>query len=172
MVNGGSRLRGRAGKTSTPQTLHLRTPQQSRHLPSCGRLLRHRLKRFRLEPPVLFQQNLHFAFRLFQFLATGGGKLHAFFKECQGLLQRHFSFFQFLNNLLQSLKALFKLSQRWFLSVSLIYCNQNVCPVISCKNREATGPSSQKESKPRVPDSSSPALPAHPRPSCTVPGVH
>jgi hypothetical protein len=81
------------------------------------RSFRLRLKRLGLELPVFLQQNLHFTFRLFQFFAAGGRKLHAFFEESQRFLQRNLSFLQFLNYLLQSLEAFFKLGQR----VSLLY---------------------------------------------------
>lgn len=76
------------------------------------RFFRLRLERLGLELPVFFQQNLHFAFRLFQFFAAGGRELHAFFEEGERFLQGNFSLFQFLNYFLQSLEALLELGQR------------------------------------------------------------
>src|SRR5947209_7587121 len=40
-----------------------------------------RLKGDCLQLAVLLQKDFHFAFRLFQFLTTGGGKLHAFLEQ-------------------------------------------------------------------------------------------
>jgi hypothetical protein len=45
-------------------------------------------------------------------LAAGRGELHAFLEEGQRFLQGNLSLFEFLNYLLQSLEALFKLGQR------------------------------------------------------------
>jgi len=78
----------------------------------CADFFSHGLKRFSLELPVLLQQDFHFSLGLLQFLPASGGKLHAFFEECERFLQRNLSLFQFLNNFLQSLEALFKLGQR------------------------------------------------------------
>ena len=114
--------------------------QKSSHLPSCRQLLCQRLEWFRLKLPVLLQQDFDFSFRLFQFLAAGRRKLHAFFKECQRSLQRDLSLFQFLNNFLQPLEALFKLGQRGFRSVS--YCNATIsrmCPLFSIGMIEING---------------------------------
>jgi hypothetical protein len=72
----------------------------------------HGLERFCLELSVFLQQDFYLAFRLFQFSAAGGRKLHAFFKEGERLFQCYFASFQLLNNLFQSLKTLFKLGQR------------------------------------------------------------
>ena len=91
-------------------------------LPACRRLFRQRFERFCLELPVFLQQDLNFSFRLLEFLPARRRKLHAFFKEREGFLQRDLSLFQFLNNFLQSLEALFKLGQRGF-APSLIVCN-------------------------------------------------
>jgi hypothetical protein len=104
--------------------------QKSAHLPSCRQLFRQRFEWFSLKLPVFLQQNFNFSFRLLQFIAAGGRKLHAFFEQCQRRLQRDFSLFQFLNNFLQPLEALFKLRQRGFRSVH--YCNATIskkCPV-------------------------------------------
>src|SRR6266850_1402966 len=87
-------------------------PGRLQHLPACRRLFRQRFKRFSLELSVFLQQDLHLAFRLFQLLAARRGELHAFFKESERFFQRNLSLFQFLNNLLKSLEALFKLGQR------------------------------------------------------------
>ena len=69
------------------------------------------LERFGLELPVLLQQDLHLAFRFIQLLAAGGGELHAFFEKYQRFFERYFAFFQLLNNLVQTLKTLFKFGQ-------------------------------------------------------------
>ena len=45
--------------------------QKSAHLPACRRLFCQRFEWFSLKLPVLLQQDLDFAFRLFQFLAAG-----------------------------------------------------------------------------------------------------
>src|ERR1700680_5254824 len=71
--------------------------QKSARLPACRRLFCQRFEWFSLKLPVLLQQDLDFAFRLFQFLAAGWRKLHTFFEECQGFFQRDFPLFQFLN---------------------------------------------------------------------------
>jgi hypothetical protein len=42
---------------------------------------------------------------------AGRGKLHAFFKERQRLLERNFTLFEFLNDFFQTLQAFFKLYQ-------------------------------------------------------------
>jgi hypothetical protein len=93
----------------------------SRELTTHLRLVSQRLPRFGLKLSVLFQQNLNFSFRLFEFLAAVGRELDAFFKERQGLLQRNFTLFQLVNNFFQSLEALFKSGQRISLRL-LLYC--------------------------------------------------
>src|SRR5208282_1874954 len=60
---------------------------------------------------VQFEQNLYFAFRFLQLFPAGCGKLHAFFKKRQRLLQGNLPFFQFLNDFLETLEAFFKLHQ-------------------------------------------------------------
>ena len=45
-----------------------------------------RLEWFGLEFPILFQQNVYFSFRLFQFFAASGGKLHPLLEERERLL--------------------------------------------------------------------------------------
>ncbi len=69
------------------------------------------LERFSLKFSVLLEQNLNLALRVFQLLAAGGGKLHAFFKQRQRLFQGNLPFFQFLDNLFETLEAFFKLYQ-------------------------------------------------------------
>ena len=69
-------------------------------------------ERFRLELPILFQQDFHFAFRFFQFFAAGPGKLHSFLEERQRLFQGDITLFQFPHNLLQTLEAVLKFRQR------------------------------------------------------------
>ena len=70
-----------------------------------------RLERFGLELSILLQQDFYFAFSLFQFFPAGRGQLHAFFKESQRLFQWNLSFFQLLDDLLETLKAFFELGQ-------------------------------------------------------------
>jgi|SRR6266849_832156 len=70
------------------------------------------VERFGLNFAVLFQENFHLAFGVFQLLPAGSGKLHSFFEERQRFFQGHFTLLQFLNDLFQALKALFKLWQK------------------------------------------------------------
>jgi hypothetical protein len=83
-----------------------------------GRLLSGRrffgqgLERYGLELPIVFEQNLDFSFRVFQFFAARIRKLHAFLKQGQRLFQRHIAFLKFLHNLFEALKALLKPRQR------------------------------------------------------------
>lgn len=69
------------------------------------------LERLGLSFPVLLQENFDLAFRFFQFLSARSGKLHSFLEKRQRLFQRHFALFEFLNDLLKSLNAIFKLWQ-------------------------------------------------------------
>jgi hypothetical protein len=66
----------------------------------------------RLQLSILAEQNLDFAFGFFQFLATGRGVLQAFFKELQCLFERDITSFQLIDDLFQTLKAIFKLRHR------------------------------------------------------------
>src|SRR5579872_2585328 len=79
---------------------------------SSGRNFGHWLEWFSLEFPVLLEQDFHLTLRLLQFLAAGRGKLHPFFKQRQGLIERYFAVLEFLDNLVQTLKTLLKLCQR------------------------------------------------------------
>src|SRR5271166_138340 len=89
------------------------------------------LEWFRLQLSVLLEQNLHFAFRVLELLPAGCGELHAFFEQRQRLLQRNLPFFQFLNDLLETLKAIFKLHQS---NYSCIYCNAVSAPECPAKS--------------------------------------
>jgi len=84
--------------------------------PVAGRLFaafsRLRLEGLRLKLAILLQQDFNFPFRLFEFLAAGLGKLHTFFKELQGALQRNISTLQFRENFFQTLETLFESWQR------------------------------------------------------------
>jgi hypothetical protein len=82
--------------------------------------LAQRFQRLGLKPPVLLQENLYFAFRLFQLLAASRGQLDPFLKELEGLLERHLTLFEFLDDFFQALEALFKL---WQYARSFAYCN-------------------------------------------------
>jgi hypothetical protein len=78
--------------------------------------------RLGLDFAVLLQQDLYAAFRFLQFLAAGGGELHAFFKKVERALERDVALLKLTKDLLQPLEALFKfgqcktLSQSYFIS--------------------------------------------------------
>jgi hypothetical protein len=68
-------------------------------------------ERFRLQLSVLFQQDFHLAFGLFQFLAATVGKLNAFFKQFERLFESDIASLQFIHDFLKPLQAVFELRQ-------------------------------------------------------------
>jgi hypothetical protein len=70
------------------------------------------VERFGLNLAVLLEENFHLAFGILQLLPAGNGQLHSFFEERQRFFQGHLTLLQFLNDLFQALKALFKLWQK------------------------------------------------------------
>ncbi len=57
---------------------------------------------------ALLEKNFDFALGRFKLRAAIVGKFHAFFKQCQSLLERHVAALKLVNYLLKPLQALFK----------------------------------------------------------------
>jgi hypothetical protein len=73
------------------------------------------LERLGQNLPVLLKKNLHLPFGLVQFFPARGGKLHPFLEQCQGTFKRNVTLFQFPNNSLKTLNAVFKFWQGGYL---------------------------------------------------------